>query len=98
MSEEKTQLPGYVVKGMTPEQIVKAHQGGRLDDLLAGNDPGAAEEPFTPPEVEGIDQGARGKTFRSPRDWLQSLSPAEIVRLQKAGALDSILAGEAGHP
>jgi ABC-type amino acid transport substrate-binding protein len=74
---------------MSPEQIVKALREGRLDAVLAGNDPALAGE-FVPPE--GADQGARGKTFRSSRDWLRSLSADQIVAELKAGRLDGILA------
>jgi hypothetical protein len=94
--EEKTQLPGWLLADMTPAQIVQARKEGRLNDLLAGNDPGVEPEPFTPPNPDPADQGARGPTFRSPREWVASLTPDAIVRLRKSGHLDFLLRGEDG--
>lgn len=83
---------------MSAEEIVKARRDGRLGELLAGNDPGREGEPFTPPEIEGIDQGARGRTYSNASEWLKSLSPDQVVAAHKAGHLDAILQGEVGHP
>jgi hypothetical protein len=91
MSDE--QLSAAEVANMTAEQIAKARRDGRLDELLAGDDPGRQHEPFTPP-VDPADQGARGRTYGSSREWLRSLSPDEVVRLRQEGALDELLRGE----
>jgi hypothetical protein len=92
MSEGVTdQVSGAELRNMPPEEIAKARREGRLRALLAGKDPGRYEQSFTPPA--GIEQGARGKTYRSAREWLRSLSPEQIVELRKAGQLDEILGG-----
>jgi hypothetical protein len=93
------QLSGAELRRMAPEAIVTARREGRLSELLAGRDPGAYEEGeqrFKPPE--GADQGARGKTYGSPGDWLRSLPPEQVVELRKAGLLDDILGGHGSQP
>jgi hypothetical protein len=88
----KVQLIREALANMSPEEIVQAHKEGRLSELLAGREPGQPE--FVLPEVPGIDQGARGRTFKDSREWLRSLRPEQIVELHKAGKLDALLDGE----
>jgi hypothetical protein len=92
MSGVTDQVSAAELRQMPPEEIAEARREGRLRDLLAGRDPGRYEqESFKPPE--GIDQGARGKSYSSARQWLRDLSPDQIVELREAGQLDEILGG-----
>jgi hypothetical protein len=93
------QLSRAELRQMPPAEIVEARREGKLSELLAGRDPGAYEEGeqrFKPPE--GADQGARGKTYGSPGEWLRSLPPEQVVELRKAGVLDEILGGHGSQP
>jgi len=54
----KAQLVSDVLKNMTVEQIVQARKDGRLDELLAGPEPGA--EPFILPEGRAALTKAQG--------------------------------------
>jgi hypothetical protein len=86
------QISGAELRQMPPQEIAKARREGKLRDLLAGKNPARYEpESFKPPE--GADQGARGKSYGSAREWLRSLSPEQIAELRKAGSLDGILGG-----
>jgi hypothetical protein len=84
------QISGAELRNMPPEEIANARREGKLSELLAGRDPGRYEqESFKPPE--GVDQGARGKSYGSAREWLRSLLPEQVAELRKAGKLDEIL-------
>lgn len=87
------QLSHAEVANMPADAVAAARREGRLDEFLAGRDPGRLREPFTPP-ADPADQGARGKQYGSPREWLRSLPAAEIVRLRREGHLDALIRGE----
>ena len=92
MSAE-TQRSRAEIRAMPVEAVAAAIKAGECDELLAGRDPGRAEEEktFTPP---GADQGAPGPTFRSASEWLASLPGGEVVLMLREGELDEILAGK----
>lgn len=91
MTEVSRQLGHTALRNMSTDEIVKARKDGRLDDLLAGNDPERSPEAFAPP---GADQGPRGKTWASTREWLRDLDSDTIVWLHREGHLDRLLKGE----
>ena len=90
---DKPQLTKAELGNMPEDAIAQALKAGQFDELLAGRGPGAEPPPaFEPPE--GADQGARGKRYATPGEWLRSLPPDEVVRLLHEGLLDPLLRGE----
>jgi hypothetical protein len=70
------QLAADDLKAMTPEQIVEAYQGGRMQTLLSG---GRA------PRVEVPADG------QMDAEHLQSMTPDQIVEAHAAGRFDNLL-------
>jgi hypothetical protein len=92
MTERTDQIGAAEIKDMTPEQIAEAFDAGRLDEYMGRRVPEPEAEEG--PSPGGADQGARGKTYANTRERLRDLSPAEIDRLHKEGALDAYMRGE----
>jgi hypothetical protein len=82
------QLSRAELENMSPGEVAKAHRDGRLDELLAGNDPGKL-----PLVGSGADQGARGRR-ETLRESLRHMPADEIRRLRREGALDGLLRGD----
>jgi hypothetical protein len=93
-SEAPIQRSRAELQSMPTQEIVRAHDAGELDELLAGRDPGGPlPDVQDEPRLGNADQGARGERplAQLTRADLAGMSSAEIVRAQNEGRLDELL-------
>jgi hypothetical protein len=92
------QLSREDLKGMSPPEVLKAKDQGRLDDLLGRNKPEVAPEAEPEPTRprEGLTSGAaptdrNGDVAQLARVDLRHMSPDAILQAEREGRLDDLL-------